>query len=298
MKKYLKAIVRQTIDIHVHVGPEVIPRRYDVKSLAKAEKNKLAGAVAKNHFYPTIPMVVNVSNKVFKLMGSITLNWPVGGLNPEAIKAASYISDQPFFVWLPTIHAANFLANSRYEIAPEWCSGKRIFARRASDVQGISLLNQDGKLSTQAKEVAKAVAANTRAILATGHVSAEESVLMVTYAQQVGVKAILITHPIYQKINMPISTQRKLASRGCFIEICYSMYALDGISIEKITQQIKTLGPEQIILSSDVGQLNSKSPSEALAEFASLLIKQQIPVEWLKIMLVDNPRRLLSSERK
>jgi predicted metal-dependent phosphotriesterase family hydrolase len=93
---------------------------------------------------------------------------------------------------------------------------------------------------------------------------------------------------------MPIHVQKELADMGALIEQCYSMYSIDKIPISKIARQIKLLGAKNCILSSDVGQIFSKNPSEALADFMFLLEKEGITKQELRQMLVNNPIRLLN----
>ncbi len=297
MSKILREILQCTIDMHVHIGPEVIPRKYTTQRLELAERGKLRGAVLKNHFYPTSPFVKEVKGPKMELYGSIALNFSVGGLNPEAIRAASMLSDKPIIVWLPTISADNFLKNSEYEIAPEWCSGANIQPRKASSLSGIRLIDSKGMLVNEAKRVIRIVK-EVNAVLATGHISWQESLAAINYATSIGLDKIIVTHPIYQRISMPIEVQKDLVAKGCFMEVCYSMFSLDDISIKEIAEQINQIGPNGIILSSDVGQKNSESPSQALFKFCKLLLKEKIPVEWLEIMLVKNPRKLLGEVSK
>jgi len=94
---------------------------------------------------------------------------------------------------------------------------------------------------------------------------------------------------------MPIKIQKELASLGAFIEQCYSMYSIDKVPIEKIAKQIKTIGAKYCILSSDVGQKFSPSPSQALKISAKLLLKNGITIKELETMLVDNPRKIIKT---
>ena len=63
--------------------------------------------------------------------------------------------------------------------------------------------------------------------------------------------------------------------------------------IEKIAEQIKYVGADNCILSSDMGQINSPAPSEALKKFTELLNQEGITEEELKIMGEQNPRKLI-----
>lgn len=279
----------------MHIGPEPIPRKYTVQELVNEEENKIAGFVLKNHFYSTSPFIKEIKDtKDIELFGGLVLNNAIGGLNSEAIYAASLLTDKPLMVWFPTINAENFLHNSKYEIAPEWVNVKNFQARSARDIKPV-LVTKNKQLTREATNVLKAIK-ECKAILATGHIAWQESVLLINEALKLGVTKIVVTHPIYQRINMPIKAQKELAAKGCFIEIPYSMYAIDGISMDKIVKQIKTVGPQSIILSSDVGQTFSPSPSVALTKFANKLIEQGINYKVLHSMLITNPRLLMRED--
>lgn len=295
MKNSVQEIIKSAIDIHVHIGPEIIPRKYSVGSLIDSEHGKIAGMVLKNHFYPTSPFIEEVRNmKGLQLFGAVVLNNFVGGLNSEVIYSASLSSDKPIVVWFPTTTAKNFLDKSKYEIAPEWVQKKGFKARKAKNIKGISVVNKK-KLTNETIEVLRTIK-TLGAVLATGHLSWQECKVLIEEALRMKIKNIVITHPIYQRIDMPIKIQKELAQKGCFIEQTYSMYSIDNISIQKIVNQIKKVGYENIILSSDVGQTFSPSPSSALELFAKLLIKEDISEKELFTMLVNNPRKLLSIE--
>jgi predicted metal-dependent phosphotriesterase family hydrolase len=132
------------------------------------------------------------------------------------------------------------------------------------------------------------------AILATGHLAWQDSYELIKRANKLALEKIIITHPIYQKIAMPVDIQKDLAALGAKIEHCYSMYSIDKVPVRSIASQIKSVGAGNCILSSDVGQSFSKSPSEALAEFIPLLYSAGITTEEAAVMLIDNPSSLSS----
>lgn len=291
----LEKIITQAIDLHVHIGPEIIPRKFTAQSLATTEEGRLAGAVAKNHSYPTAGMFDTNTIDGFELYGSIVLNNSVGGLNSEAVYAASLASRRPLVVWLPTINSEQFLLKNKYEIAPEWVEDKGLTLKASQDVSPVRVTS-NGQLLPETKQVIDMIA-QVGGVLATGHIASEESLLVAQYARQNDIP-VIITHPIYQHIAMPIDVQKKLAKQGCFLEQPYSMYSMDGISIKAITDQIKAVGPESVVLSSDVGQIFSPSPSEALLQYAKLLVKEGIPLQWIQTMMVDNPRKILKNRTR
>lgn len=289
----IDSIIRRSIDLHVHIGPEIIPRKFTVPTVIAQQTGRIAGMALKNHFFSTVPFMNEINSSKLMLLGSVVLNNFVGGINPDAVYAASTLTKRPFIVWFPTVSSNQFLKNSQWEIAPEWVQRKGFIARASNAVDGIDILGANGKLKNEAMRVLK-VTKQTKAVLATGHISWKESLALVKTAIALGVKKIVVTHPIYQKIAMPIAVQKQLATYGAKIEHCFSMYSIDNIPISEIASQINAVGYNNCIISSDVGQTFSPSPSEALKKFSQLLIEEDVSLGHLTTMLVDNPKKLIS----
>lgn len=292
-------ILEQAIDLHVHIGPEMIPRKFTLPDLISYETGKLRGVGVKNHFFPTIAMgklPTRDKEEDFIVINSVVLNRYVGGFNPDIIRACAELSEKPIIVWFPTLHTENFLLSQKTEIPEEWIDPNlrgKITLRRSVDVKPLAIFDSDKRLLEEVKGVLNVIKEQS-AILATGHLSWQDSYELVKFASnEVGIGKIIITHPIYQKIAMPVSTQKELAQLGALIEHCYSMYSIDKIPIRKIAEQIKEVGATNCILSSDVGQIFSKSPSESLADFMALLIGEGITEEEIKTMLIVNPGKLV-----
>ena len=288
--------IRNFIDLHMHIGPEILPRKFTVEKVIEQERGKIRGMALKNHLYPTMPLIKSFNEQTeLILIGSVTLNNYSGGLNTDSIYASAKISKMPIIVWFPTINADNFLNGSKYEIPPEWV-GEGFRSRLSKDVKGIKIIDDRGSLTDETKNVLNAVKENN-CILATGHVSWQEAKKLVEEAVKIGIEKIIVTHPIYQLIDMPVEVQKELASnKGVYIEQNYAMYLVDKIPIEKIAGQIKEIGAEKCIISSDMGQINNPSSSEALEKFTDLLSQQGIAEEELRIMGEINPRKLIGLE--
>ncbi|KKS81875.1 MAG: hypothetical protein UV58_C0015G0009 [Candidatus Wolfebacteria bacterium GW2011_GWC1_43_10] len=289
-------ILQQAIDLHIHIGPEIIPRKFTLPELVDYEKGKLKGIGVKNHFFSTIAMgKQSAQDGSPSVINSVVLNHYVGGFNPDIIRASAELSEKPIIVWFPTLHTEEFLQSQKFEIPEEWIDPKmrrRLKLRPTEKIKALSVFD-NGKISKEVKMVLYSIKENG-AILATGHLSWQESYELVKFAiEKIGIKKIVITHPIYQKIDMPIKIQKELAELGALIEHCYSMYSIDKIPMDKIAQQIKDVGADNCILSSDVGQTFSKSPSEALTDFISLLKKEGVTENEIKTMLIKNPERLV-----
>jgi hypothetical protein len=276
------------IDLHVHIGPDILQRKYSMESIAKEERGKIAGMALKSHAFPTPNNAVD--NPV--LVPSVVLNNFVGGLNPEAVFALRRASEGPIIVWFPTVHARNHLEKTGCEVPKEWSQEQTTIQK---NVNGIAVLDRRGRLSSESKDVLEAIK-ETRAILATGHLSFQETEIVVQNAKQIGIQNVIITHPIYQHIAMPIALQRKLSlMQGVFIEHTYAMFLIDKITIMNIVRQMREIGPEKCILSSDMGQTGNPSPSEGLLDFAHRLMAEGITEAEIELMLDKNPREIIRS---
>jgi hypothetical protein len=294
----LKNLIKTSFDLHVHIGPEIIPRRYDLPSLIKEQTGKVAGIAVKNHFWPTIAMSgVGQSNSELAISHSLTLNRYSGGFNADLIYAVSALNKKrPFIVWFSTLHTAQFLSSHPTEIPREWLDPavrETMPLRASGEIVPLEIKDGSGKLKAEVRAVLKAIK-DCGAVLATGHLSWREARLLVQVAvSDLGIEKIIITHPIYQAIGMPVDEQRVLAKLGAKIEHCYSMHTIDRIGMAEIAGQIKAVGAVNCFLSSDVGQKFSVPPDQALFEFAKGLQQEGISDEELQVMLVDNPQWLI-----
>jgi predicted metal-dependent TIM-barrel fold hydrolase len=61
-----------------------------------------------------------------------------------------------------------------------------------------------------------------------------------------------------------------------------------------VTEIIRRIGPEKIIISSDYGQKGNGSPVDGLVEFVELLLREGIPAAAIERMAKYNPAFLLN----
>src|SRR6266545_2751117 len=87
-----RTLVQGAYDLHVHVAPDVPPRRIDDVALARrfAEVG-LAGFGLKSHYTSTAERAQVVSHLVpgVEVVGAISLNCAVGGMNALAVEIAA-----------------------------------------------------------------------------------------------------------------------------------------------------------------------------------------------------------------
>ncbi|HHQ45316.1 MAG TPA: hypothetical protein ENN13_04160 [Candidatus Altiarchaeales archaeon] len=303
--KEIEDLIKRSYDLHFHVGPDILPRKYTVEQLLEEEEGKIKGVALKAHSFPTILSInsaqINHGKTEIDLIGSVTLNYFMGGFNPSAVYASATLSkEHPIIVWLPTVHAENHLLHnkSNYEIPPEWIGDPSFKPRTKDDLKAIKCTNWNGKLIRKAEYVLDMMAKHD-CIMGTGHVSWQEAKTMTEEALNRGIRVIL-THPMQRDIAMPVEVQAELADKGAVSEYCYIMY-LDrdnpgDYPLETQVDAIKEIGVEKCILSSDGGQVRNPGPSDCLKEYVKLLGENGLKKQDFEKMLVDTPKKLITKK--
>jgi hypothetical protein len=292
-------------DLHVHCGPEAIPRRFDAVQLAEhVAQSGLRSLVLKSHFTMTSDWAQMAHRLTgVRLFGSVTLNHHVGGINPLAVRAALGPRDErgPFLkvVWLPTVHAAAHLAARRahgdeHDIPAEWAGGiLPEAAERIRDVQPISLLDPS---VGEALDAVLGLIAKHDLVLATGHVGRDEVFFLMERAQRAGVRRIVITHPAHDPPGLSLGDMRALATAGAYIELAYILLDMGSVSAKETAQTFREVGAARIVLTTDVGQVDRMTPAEGLARFGTMLADEGIRPDEIAMAMKTNPWRLVGDD--
>jgi hypothetical protein len=269
------------IDLHVHSDPDSYRRSVDpFEAAINAKSRGMRGIVLKNHFSQTAGLAYLVRKQVpgIEVFGGIALNTPVGGLNPEAVRHMTEIrGGYGKIVWMPT-------HDSEQEVTT--LKDKRPFVA----------VSRDGKLLPAVFEILDLIAQHDL-VLATGHVSAKELVLLLQAAKDHKVTRIIVTHPTLgeQFTFLTLPQMKAAAQQGAYIEFV-SYFAFEPGSeadIKKTADTIRAIGPASVIISSDVGLAGRPLHPDALALAAQALRKQGFTEADLNRMFKENPARVL-----
>lgn len=266
-----------TIDTHVHSSPDVIPRKLDdLEIVAQARAAGMRAVVLKNHHQCTCgrSYLLNRLFPDFHAFGGLVLNETVGGFNCHAVEAALNMGAS--HIWMPTRSAANHRAH---------IGGRG----------GYTIFN-DAKLRDDVRTIVRQIA-DADAILATGHLSPEESRVLIEEALAAGVKRISVTHPEWGVTAMPVETQRDFAATGAvYFERCLvstDPKVVKPVPFETITRQIRAVGVGSTVAATDYGMPYFDTPVEGMRDYATRLIAANFAPEEVRHMLCDNPARLL-----
>jgi hypothetical protein len=290
---------KRVIDMHVHIGPDFLRRKYSAASLAEEARREGFGVVMKNHFQPTTGQVSQLRrpDDEIPLVGSVALNFNCGGLDDHGVRAglsgwkrdvtAADPDRDRFVVWMPTM-----CCYERRDISTAW-GVKAKYTRFYAEGTGYTLDRHDaGKMAAldRALEPIK----QHDLILATGHLDRQETLLLVERAHAMGIRRIIMTHPLFQATELDPETMARMWTRyGAYSELCFSNLAMDHLTYEQYLAVIEAVGPQGVLLSSDVGQVFSPPVGDALREFFDEFRKRGVTEDGIVQMSVLNPNRLL-----
>ncbi|XVU21148.1 DUF6282 family protein [Actinoplanes sp. CA-054009] len=293
-----RELVAGAYDTHVHVAPDVMERRIDDLTLARrCAAVGLAGFVLKSHYVTTAERasVVRAAVPGVDALGAITLNGSMGGMNPAAVEIAGRLGAR--IVWMPTVDSRN----QRTSTAGDLPGAKpAMWGALQADLhaQGIvpdivEVVSPDGAVLESVRRVLRVIARHDM-VLATGHLAAAEIVAVVGAARSEGVRRIVVTHPEFTSQRLPVASQRELAGMGALLERCFTTPYTGKVSWEDLFANIRAVGVEHSVLSSDLGQPFNPPVEDGLALFADRLLEAGFTPAEVRTMAVTNSRRLAS----
>jgi hypothetical protein len=291
-----RALVTGAYDTHVHVAPDVMDRRIDDLSLARrCAEVGLAGFVLKSHYVTTAERasVVRAAVPGVDALGAITLNGSMGGMNPAAVEIAGRLGAR--IVWMPTVDSRN----QRLTPASDLPGAKpAMWGALQADLhaQGIvpdivDVVDPDGRVLDPVRQVLRVIARHDM-VLATGHLAAAEIVAVVEAAREEGVRRVVVTHPEFTSQRLPVPAQQRLASLGALLERCFTTPHTGKVAWADLFANIRAVGPEHSILSSDLGQPFNPPVEDGLALFADRLLEAGFAEDEVHTMAVVNSRAI------
>jgi hypothetical protein len=282
-------------DTHVHISPDVVERKIDDLGLARrmAELG-MAGFVMKSHYTSTAERasVVRAAIPGIDALGSIVLNRAVGGMNPLAVEVAG--REGARIVWLPTVDSVN---ESHERDAPPggrvpvWVKLQLELREQGIEIPPVPVLGDDGKPLPETLEVLETIARH-QMVLATGHLSGDEIFVVVEAAVEAGIETIVVTHPEFPSQDLGIAAQRELVARGALLERCFTTPHTGKVSWERWLEAIRATGPENSVLSTDLGQIFNPAVEDGMGFMVDRLLEAGFDEKEIKAMAVTNTRRV------
>jgi hypothetical protein len=291
----LNALLNDAYDLHVHSAPDVLPRKMDdVEMAQRIIASGMKGYAIKSHYFCTSERA-QIIRKIYprcNAIGTITLNSTVGGINPMAVEMAGRSGAK--IVWFPTVdseHELEHLAHSPSEKLPYWAKIKQQMKAEGILSPTICIL-KNGKLKDEVFNVLDIIA-RFNMILATSHISKAETFALVKAAKEHKVERIIITHVDFPSTFYSIEEQKELLKCGAFLEHCYTTPATGKVAWNIVIGQIRAIGADRIVLTTDLGQATAVFPDEGLALFGEKLLGTGFSETDIRTMIVRNPASLI-----
>lgn len=273
------AALTGAIDIHVHSLPDDRPRSLDMIDAAmQAREHGMRAIVLKNHYESSAGPVYLVRKLVpgIDVFGGIDLNLTVGGINPAAVEHMTTVTGGwGRVVWMPTFDSENQV-------------------RYSKENRPFVSVSRDGELLPQVKEVISLIATHNL-VLATGHSTAAEGLMLIREGRRQGVQRMVVTHAMNEPILMTVPQMQEAAQLGAFIEfVGSSPVAADAADrYARFADAIRQVGPEFCILSSDLGQAENPLPADGFGAFLMAMRANGLSERDVNLMSKQNPARLL-----
>jgi hypothetical protein len=273
------SLVSGAIDIHVHTLPDDRPRALDaVQAARQAHERGMRAIVLKNHYESTAGLTYMVRTLVpgFHVFGGIDLNRTVGGINPAAVEHMTRVTGGfGRIVWMPTFDSENQV-------------------RFSKENRPFVSVSRSGELLPAVKDVI-AVIAKHNLVLATGHSSAEEGLMLLREGRRQGVQHMVVTHAMNPPVLMTVPQMQEAVKLGALIEfVGSSPVAPDARErYDRFADAIRRIGPAFCILSSDLGQMGNPLPVDGFGAFLAALRERGFSDADIGRMSRDNPARVL-----
>src|SRR5688572_16145002 len=305
--------LKGAIDMHAHQDPDSFGPSYgqaarsiDALDLyTRAKASGMRGFIIKGHLDQTAGLAyylrkLHPDMEIFGGMGS---NLTTGTkVNPWAIThMAEMKGGWGRIVWMPSWDSENSIHRLARRppayVAVADCKGLPFWINYPKPCP------DGGELLPEVKEALAIIAkAKTRdsngdLVLATGHNSPAEVKLLVKEAVRVGVKRIIITHPLLDIVDMHPAEIKEVVAMGPEIYAEFtSQFGNPNQKPETVklyVEGIRAAGVEHAFVSSDTGQANANWHPDMLALAARALRANGFTERELDLLFKINPAKIL-----
>jgi hypothetical protein len=286
-------LLQDAVDVHLHIDPDTETSSVDAMDIARmkfARQQGMRGFVIKNHHEATASVAYLIRREIpgVEAFGSVVLNFKQGGLNPAIVEyLATGLKGKPGrMVWMPTYDSENAVKRSKEPNRP--------FVRVA----------QNGQLVPEAKQIIALIAKHDL-VLATGHLSPDQGLLVLQEGRRQGVKHMIVTHPMDAGVFMNEAQMREAVKLGAFLEFDFRNILTGKIEFPFQTapiaggrvEMIRKLGPDNVIID-EFWSKSLKEPREyggpaEMDAWVKAMNAQGFTNRELDIMCKENPAKLL-----
>ena len=291
-----RALVRGGYDLHIHISPDLPPRRVDDLTLARrfAELG-LSGFALKSHYTSTAERAQVVSAAVpgVRVFGTLTLNQGIGGMNALAVEIAA--REGARIVWMPTFDSRAETAGRSEpkpgDNVPQWAKFQHELRALGLGTEAVAVVDADGEVLPEVRDVLRTIARHDL-VLATAHLSRDDAFAVVDAAFAEGVRTVVVTHPEFTSQRFSIEDQVALVEKGCLVERCLSTPWSAKTTFEHVFDGVRAVGLENNFFSSDFGNPDYPPVEDGLALWADKLLEAGFKEDDVQAMIVDGSRKV------
>ena len=235
-------------DLHVHASPSLLPRHFDdLGAVSAARSLGFETLVLKSHEGSTVERAAAAGPGVF---GGVVLNSAVGGANPDAVEVAARLGGR--VVWMPTVSSKT---HKRGAASPE------LSVHRGFELGLVEVVNE-GRLSPEWFDVLDTVARHDL-LLASGHLSANETVILFKEASRRGVSRLMVNHPMMPFLGWNDEAASELRQLGASLELGILPDILSRPAAGSLAL-VDTYPHELLVFGADLGHADHPSPASAM----------------------------------
>ena len=314
-------LLKGSIDIHVHAGPHIFssPRRVDPFQAAIEARDAGMQSIVYMDVFEMSNGTAWLVNRVvpdFKVYGGLILNTVYGGMNPRAVKTASNYGDGAKYISFGAHSTYYQAAREGRVIDGKFVPLSELYPKFKTEELDRCISIPEGAPSPELEEILRLIAANPNVYMITGHVSAEEGVRLVDFAEEYGIKKVVVSSAVTKIASM--DQLRYMADKGAFIEYTLAAYTHtttipkthyyvereyasidEGMSgaeeggVKQVAEQIMEIGAEHCVICTDFGVYTLPTPVEGFREFIACLLDMGVPHEDIRAMSKTNPETIL-----
>ncbi|HYM17459.1 MAG TPA: DUF6282 family protein [Micropepsaceae bacterium] len=291
------------IDVHLHLDPDSpgtsgAIRALDVFDAAKiAHERGMRGFVFKTHQDTSSASGAYLVRKhlepTFEIFGRVASNYATGGINVATLEHFSQIKGGWGRIYEMPTRDSITATRAPGSMEPESLSKLRPWMlMMPPGTPPFVAVSKNGQLLPEVKfliaQLAKirTVDSNGRMVLATGHATPEEHLLLAQEGRRLGLN-VLLTHP------GDIPQLAEAARIGAYIELTAATVYKTPAQSAAGAALVKKIGAEHIIVSTDCGQTTNVYPTDCLVLAARGLRANGITQHELDLMYKVNPAKLL-----
>jgi hypothetical protein len=291
------------IDVHLHLDPDSpgaggTIRAIDVFDAAKiAMERGMRGFVFKTHQDTSSASGAYLVRKhvsgTFEIFGRMASNYATGGINVATLEHFSQVKggwgrifEMPTRDSITATRAPGSMDRETLARLRPW------MLMMPEGTPAYVAVSKDGQLLPAVKQLIgwlakiRTVDSNGPMVLATGHATPEEHLLLAQEGRRQGLN-VLLTHP------GDIPQLPEAARLGAFIELTAAQVYKTRAQSAAAAGLVKKIGAEHIVVSTDCGQTTNVYPTDCLVLAARGLRANGITQRELDLMYKVNPAKLL-----